>query len=238
MCRQDFFRLVVGVQLWCAMSMGIGTAMADEIALANISESEYQQIGELMRELSAIKRHDLFIPVARLQLLHLNALLEDSGDIEVDTAQRIRIFARGVAFNVASFTWPGWDDTGPISNERQELGLSAALVGLRLAEEADAVTPNILWINGVHEINAGEYEKAEQTLARAKSLARNDFYRSMHDGWIAMARFLADRTDANRVVYEKAVEVIRAGSDPDAAFYAAQLPTALDVFLREDTNQD
>ena len=208
--------------------------MAEEIALSNISESEFQQMSELMRELRKIKRDDLFIPVARLQLLYLNGLLEKSDESDPEAVQRIRTFARGVAFNIASFTWPGWDDTGPISAERQALGLSAARVGLQLAEAANDVTPNILWIYGVHEINAGEYEEAEKTFARAKSLARNDFYRSMHDGWIAMTRFLAQRTDVNRSAYDKAVEAIRTGSDPDAAFYADQLPTALAVFLREE----
>ena len=222
-----------------ALSYGGWQTMANEIALERFSDTEHQQISELMRELRNIKRDDLFVPVARLQLLHLTDLIDKAGDLDAETVNDIRRFARGVAFNIASFTWPGWDDTGPIPLERQQLGLSAARVGLALAEAAEDVTPNILWINGVHEINAGEFENAIATFTRAKSVAKNSFFKSMHDAWIALTRHLMNPTDASRTALDIAVEAVKTGDDPDAEFYAQQLSTALTVFLRpqsEDTS--
>ncbi|MXW06798.1 MAG: hypothetical protein F4Z87_01475, partial [Gammaproteobacteria bacterium] len=128
--------------------------LAEELALAPITEAEWKKMSELIGELRKIQRDNLFVPVARLQLHYaLNQIKQTDANDDTELS-RLRKFARGVAYNIAAFTWPGWDDMGPIASEDQELGLSAARVALEFANQAEDITFNALWINGAHELNA------------------------------------------------------------------------------------
>lgn len=225
-------RLLVILCCFCG-----GFTVADyrtEIVLSNVTEDEFRQMGELMRVLRQENRDDLFVPVARLQLLYLIQRIEETAKTDEESANQLRKFARGVAFNIASFTWPGWDEPYTITDAQRKMGLSAAHVGLLLAEEAGDVTSNILWINAVHLIADSRFDKAVEYLEKARDRAGTDTDRSMHQCWIAFATYLEKRTDDAWQNYRKSIEVLRTHPEEQySSFYADQLETAERVFARD-----
>ena len=202
----------------------------EELALSKISDSEFGQISELMSELRKIKRDDLFIPVARLQLLYLNGLIDQAVRENSTRVNEILVFARGVAYNIASFSWPGWGDTGPIAEEQQKLGRSAARVGLSYAKKAGDLTANIFWINGAHDLASNDFDSAISMFQEAKKLAADDFYRSMNDGWIALSVHLQGTTEESSLGLQESIEKIRSAGHEYSDFFADQLITAKDIF--------
>lgn len=196
-----------------------------------LTDSDFAELAELMRHLRAEKQDHLFVPVAKLQMAYvLDAItrLEASNSPRLDDTVR---FGRGVAFNIASFTWPGWgDQPEPISPERQKLGRQAADLCLMLAERLGEVTPNSLWIVGAHQLNAREFDSAYKTFERAKQAARNDFFRDMHTAWQRLTRLVETQNEENAREFTRSVEKLRTQDEENADFYADQLITAESVF--------
>ena len=193
-----------------------------------LSSAEWQSLAELMRELRKIERGDLFVPVAHLQLHYLlNAINE--GTVPEERRVETVKFARGVAFNVASFTWPGWDEPYEITEEMQTLGMSAAKIGLTLAEEIDDVTFNILWINGVHHLARSEHDNALSLLSRAASKVSTPVMSAMVRSWLALTKHFKIDSTESKVELDSAIAKLRGTSDDDSDFYADQLETAYRV---------
>ncbi len=200
--------------------------------LETVDEADFGELAELMRFLRSEKRESLFVPVAKLQLSYLEDAASRVEITDADRAVEIRRFARGVAFNIASFTWPGWGDSPePISQARQELGLRAAERAVELAEQIDEMTPNALWILGAHQLNAGRYDEAMSSFERAKGLARNDFYRLMHDTWQQLTTVLASGNNVDLKELDVAIDKLRNSDSEDAGFFADQLSTARRVYI-------
>ena len=197
-----------------------------------VDESDFGELAELMRFLRSERKQSLFVPVAKLQLAYLEQAAARADTSDPAQAVEIRRFARGVAFNIASFTWPGWGDSPePISDARQELGLQAAERTVELAERIGEVTPNALWIFGVHQLNAGKYDDAISSFERAKGFARNDFYRAMHAAWQQLTRVVAEGGNSGIEVLDAAISDLRNSDDDDAEFFADQLTTARRVYI-------
>lgn len=204
--------------------------------LETVDEADFGELAELMRFLRSEKRESLFVPVAKLQLSYLEDAASRVEITDADRAVEIRRFARGVAFNIASFTWPGWGDSPePISQARQELGLQAAKRAVELAEQIDEMTPNALWILGAHQLNAGRYDEAMSSFERAKGLARNDFYRLMHDTWQQLTTVLASGNNVDLKELDLAIDKLRNSDSEDAGFFADQLSTARRVYIESAT---
>ncbi len=208
--------------------------LATELAIAPITEAEWKHLSELMGELRKIQRDDLFVPVARLQLHYALNQIKQTDENEKTELNRLRKFARGVAFNIAAFTWPGWDDTGPISIENQKLGLSAARVALDFATQVEDITFNALWINGAHELNAKNFEIAIEFFEKARDTADETSGKKMASGWIALTELLADTIQKKRTQLDDAIAELRQADDKNGEFFAHQLETALDVYTRND----
>lgn len=62
--------------------------------------------------------------------------------------------AKVLSYNIASFTWPGWDEPGiTIGDQELDIGLGAARTNLRLARELHAgplAEGRALWMLGCH----------------------------------------------------------------------------------------
>ena len=209
---------------------------SEELALSKISNDEFRQIGELMRELRNIKKDALFVPVARLQLLYLDNQIEQAKESDPETANKIRKSARGVAYNIAAFTWPGWEDTGPISAEAQELGFSAARVGLEYSKAAEDVTSNILWINGAHALAARDFKLAIETFEAAHKISETEIDKLMQTGWIALCRLLESPDNQSEAAFETAFNNLQSNDHEYAEFFASQLTTAREIFTDEKTD--
>ncbi len=212
-----------------------GTSMTDaqtSSQLDTVDGADFGELAELMRFLRSERKESLFVPVAKLQLSYLDQAASRADSSNPGQAVEIRRFARGVAFNIASFTWPGWGDSPePVSQERQQLGLEAAHRAVEIAKQIDDVTPNSLWILGAHQLNAGYYDDAILSFEQAKGLARNDFYRSMHAAWQQLTSVVAADDNAGLRQLEIAIEDLRHADSEDAEFFADQLSTATRVYL-------
>ena len=197
-----------------------------------VNESDFGELAELMRFLRSEQKESLFVPVAKLQLAYLDHAASRADSANPEQAVEIRRFARGVAFNIASFTWPGWGDSpDPISEARQELGLLAAERAVQLALNIDEMTPNALWILGAHQLNARDYDEAIKSFERAKGLARNDFYRAMHSAWQQLTHAVAEGGDSSIRELDAAIAELRKFDDENAEFFADQLSTARRVYI-------
>ena len=114
---------------FCLFVLSANLVVAQEPVLdpLEISEVDFERMSELMRFLRSESNEHLFVPVAKLQLNHLLATAKQLEDEDPERAKQIMTFARGVAFNIASFSWPGWGDQAqPVSMEDQQLGPSGA----------------------------------------------------------------------------------------------------------------
>lgn len=205
-----------------------------EIALAPITEAERKAFNELMVELRKLRRSDLFVPVARLQLLYTLNRIEQSEEYNETELNELRTLARGYAFNIASFTWPGWDDEETISTESQQLGLSAARIALAIAKQAKDVTFNALWINGAHELNAGNFEVALRFFQETHDTAHAESERCMALGWIALTQSLKSPSDETHSTLARTVQKIRDTDEENGEFFATQIETALEVYTRQN----
>ena len=233
MLNLQFVRALLACLL---MYLGATVVNSEELALAKISDDEFRQIGELMRELRNIKKDALFVPVARLQLLYLDNQIEQLKESDPETANKIRKFARGVAYNIAAFTWPGWGDTEPISQEAQELGFSAARVGLEYSKAAEDITSNILWINGAHALAAKEFDPAVEHFEAALEVSKTEIDKLMQGGWIALSRLLDNPNEHFKEAFETAFNNLQSNDHEYAEFFAEQLTTAREIFADKKTD--
>lgn len=206
----------------------------DEVAIAPITDLEWKTLNELMIELRKMQRGDLFVPVARLQLHYALSRIEQTDDDNKEKLNKLRQFARGRAYNIAAFTWPGWDDVGTVSLESQELGLSAARVALDLAAQVNDVTFNALWINGAHELSAKNYDAAIEYFERTRDAAGADDGQYMAVGWIELTKYLDEPTEQRLTNLETAIKVLREADQENGEFFAKQIEHALDVFTRDE----
>ena len=93
-----------------------------------------------------------------------------------DQAEDILSKQKALYYNLASFTWPGWNEKGiTVSDEQVRLGLEAAHHNLRLAKELrkdPLPCSRAYWMLAAQEIAAKEYAKAREDFLEAERLAR------------------------------------------------------------------
>ena len=153
-----------------------------------------------------------------------------------DLAQQLRAFARSMAYNLASYTWPGWDEPGIVVDDTaQAIGLQAARTNLRLAHELDSnplAVSRACWILGVQQMAAGDLEAAQESLAKASLYAEaadEEADQLLAISFSALARWLqAPQEEVLRV----ALYAIRAdlAQLESGDFFVDQLDTAIRVF--------
>jgi hypothetical protein len=83
---------------------------------------------------------------------------------EVETREKLLGHVKALAFNIGSFTWPGWNEPG-ISPGATDLfiGLEAARTNLRLAvdlRKGDLPASRAHWLLGAHLISAQSFDEA------------------------------------------------------------------------------
>jgi hypothetical protein len=92
-----------------------------------------------------------------------------------DQASEIKSQVKAIQYNLASFTWPGWDEPGfEITPEQGQLGLAAAKENLRLAIE---LKKDLLplsrahWMLGAQQMAVADYSSAREDFAQAEGFA-------------------------------------------------------------------
>lgn len=148
--------------------------------------------------------------------------------------------AKAVSYNLASFTWPGWDEDGiELSRADVVMGLDAAKVNLRLAIELER-GPDPMgkahWLLGAHFLSARNLDRAREHFELARDFekqANPENGGSLQDGYLAVTGLVANPGDpALEQKLREAQEGLRKLEDGD--FLADQLTTALAVFQKAD----
>lgn len=155
-----------------------------------------------------------------------------------EKAVKLRSIGKAMAYNLASFTWPGWNEEGIILSEGDlATGLDAAKLNLRLAYElskpASAVSA-AHWVLGAQHLAGASYDEAIEAFALAREKAReanDEASEWMNLGYIGIVRITdgSEKTEGEKEFHE-AVEGLQKVDTEDAKFYTEQLRTALKVF--------
>ena len=94
---------------------------------------------------------------------------------DVELALQLRSKAKTIAYNLASYTWSGWDEPGINLDETdRRFGLEAAQINLRLALELDKGDMRISrahWMVGAQLLSAGGRSKARESFQLASIYA-------------------------------------------------------------------
>lgn len=155
-----------------------------------------------------------------------------------DVASSLRGTAKALAFNLASNTWPGWNDEGiTLTASDRRIGLDAARLNLRLAVELKRdhlPLCNAHWVIGAHHLADGRYDDARaafNTAAEHARLAMNAEFEAMCNGYGAMAAILQEPDDSShRQTFDESVGALRKLDTDDSRFFADQLESVLRLF--------
>lgn len=159
-------------------------------------------------------------------------LLEKHPDLEAEIKGKIK----GLYYDIASFTWPGWDEEGiEINDEQVRLGLQAAKHNLKLAKELrkdPLPCSRAYWLLAAQEVAARQYEQAKRDFKQAESLAREAELEAealLAEGFIVVIGLLEE--PGNQVLTAR-LEEIRAKLQQieQGKFFIAQLFDSLRVF--------
>jgi hypothetical protein len=142
--------------------------------------------------------------------------------------QALRSTAKTIAYNLAAFTWPGWDEPGiTLHPPDLHLGREAAQLNLRLAgelEKGDLPTARAHWMLGAHLLAAGEKEAAAGQFDESMRLAKAAGQRGeelLAEGFAALAR-------GNAVTLVRVRDAL--GTVEHGEVFAGQIETAERVF--------
>lgn len=99
-----------------------------------------------------------------------------AADVSSDEeAYELRSAAKALMYDLASFSWPGWDEPGiEIAPSDAAAGLAAAKSNLALAvqlEKGDLATSRAHWMLGGHLLTCGDVSAARQEFTKARKLA-------------------------------------------------------------------
>ena len=93
-----------------------------------------------------------------------------------EQAHELRSQAKALSHDLASFTWPGWDEPGiVITPPEARAGCAAARANRALAkelEQGELPRARAHWILGAHELAAGRPDDARANFETAATLAR------------------------------------------------------------------
>lgn len=152
-------------------------------------------------------------------------------------AQALRGQAKALAYNLASFTWPGWGEEGvAISQSLMRIGHDAARLNLRLTGELkrpDDAWARALWTFGAHELSAGRYPSAREAFARGHSHAAKSPDKALAlllEGYVALVDALTNPDPGARTSFDKILKALEADAGGDGRDYASQLSVAFAIF--------
>ena len=101
----------------------------------------------------------------------VSRLLAEADRSADESAYALRSTAKSILYNLASFTWPGWDEEGiEVTANEAAAGLAAARMNLILAVQLDKgalAESRAHWMIGAHLLTAGDTEGAIDEFERA-----------------------------------------------------------------------
>ncbi len=208
----------------------VDASFAKGLSPNNLTPKEFVSAARNVRKTFYWQKKDLATYVTLTK--HLLATAIENSQVDNRHAEAFSERVLGLGYDLASMTWPGWDEQGiEISTAFQEVGLAAArmIVQAGIQYEAPAeVQHNNYWILGAHLLAAGDNAGARKAWRQALALHSHDEGLGMLT-WIA----LADAMDGRNVdLLVKHLSKLDAGSE-DLKITADQIRTARLVFQRE-----
>ena len=95
---------------------------------------------------------------------------------DLELAEKLKSTAKGMAYNLASFTWPGWAEPGIIIYPSDvRIGLDAAKTNLRLAHDLNKPPlplSRAYWMLGGHYLALGNLTEAKANFEQAGDYAK------------------------------------------------------------------
>lgn len=153
-----------------------------------------------------------------------------------DMIEEINSKVKGIHYDIASFTWPGWDEEDiHISPQHLELGLQAAKNNLALAIELKKEhlpLSRAYWMLAAQELANRQYEQAAEHFGQAELLATKADVSGealLAKGFILVVGLLQD--PQNEIV-TKQLEDIKTvlRKEEHGKFFIAQLVDSLSIF--------
>jgi hypothetical protein len=157
-------------------------------------------------------------------------------------AAELRGLAKALTYNLASFTWPGWNEPGIVTTASDvALGLDAARANLRFAlelQKGDLPLSRAYWMLGAQQLASGQLAALEsfQTAARFAAAAGNPSETELCHGFATITQIVAASGDpARQAAARNELQAIRdrLESLPDGESICSQFDSALLVFAPE-----
>ena len=157
-------------------------------------------------------------------------------DTYPDQTSEINSQIKTIQYNLASFTWPGWDEPGiEISLEQVQIGLAASQENLRLAIELkkDAIRlSRAYWMLGGMEMAVKDYANAKEHFAQAEGFAHQAGSQAealLAQGFEVLTGILADPDDET---LSKDLEQTKTSllAEKDGEFFVKQIDDAWRFF--------
>ncbi len=205
-------------------------SFADIAALAEVDLSaEPKAYSEAMRH-AYWEDKDLSAAMA-IAWAGISRMLAQAHSSPPEQAHELRSQAKALSYDLASFTWAGWDEPGiVITPPEARAGCAAARANLALANELEkGALPRSRahWILGAHELAAGRPDDARSNFDAAMTLAQAAGAEGVAEAKLARAfAVLADRATgtASEAELDAALADLRA--DPDGGVLVEQVRTA------------
>jgi hypothetical protein len=193
---------------------------------------------ELMRHLYWEKKDTAScVAIARAGVQHCLIAARQCEARDAKLAERLRGTAKGLCYDVASFTWLGWDEPGiQIGSTDTAIGLDAAKANLRMAVElkrGGLPMARAYWVLGAQQLAAGDRAAAKASFVKSVTLARSaqeERDARLSDGYVALTELLEGSPGAAER-FEAAKK--SAGELEEGAGAVQQLETARRVFERK-----
>ncbi|MGV3721466.1 MAG: hypothetical protein ACO1SX_11210 [Actinomycetota bacterium] len=215
--------------------------VSDSYAVAELLEQEGEPKAIARRYYGVMnalywKKRDLpaMIVVARSGIHY--CLSRAKGAAEAEAAD-LRGLAKTMAYDLASFTWPGWNEPDILPTMADEaIGLDAARLNLRLAVELKRGAEPMLnahWVLGAQQLPAGQYAGAIRSFEQSAELARAAKARGpelMATGYALLAKqLLAPAAETEKALAANAAALVK---EKDGQFFQEQIATAQRVFAK------
>ncbi|HEV2472701.1 MAG TPA: hypothetical protein VGS41_08560 [Chthonomonadales bacterium] len=176
--------------------------------------------------------HTIILARAGIHQSIVSALPQQQEDPE--TAARLLGIAKAINYDLASFTWVGWDEPGiEISTIDAAIGMDAARANLRFAmelEKGDLAVFRAYWMLGAHLLTAGDRVAAGAAFASA---ARHAATAETETG-VMLSRGFAILATAPQQERERELEPIieKLSTLEQGPGYIDQIKTAIRVLYR------
>ena len=156
---------------------------------------------------------------------------------DLAAANEVLGVVKGIAFNLASFTWPGWNEPGiAIGPDDLVLGREAARLNFYLALELKRPPDKVAvahWLMGAHALAAGQHDQALKHFESYEKTATDETNRLTARGYSAITRLAARREPAKAGKdFNDAVAALKSIKSDDSKFFAEQLASVRKVLVK------